>query len=80
MLRTITIRLQDRLLAQIDAEARSRRVTRADLVRERLAMAKAKKVSVWDGMQDLVLTEDRAPVDLASNNVHLRGYGRSGSR
>jgi hypothetical protein len=31
-------------------------------------------------MQDLVVEEDVAPADLASNKARLRGYGRSRSR
>ena len=79
MLRTITVKLQDRLLAEIETEARSRRVSRSEVVRERLSRAKAKKGSIWEGMQDLVVSDDGAPVDLASKKSHLRGYGRSGT-
>lgn len=79
MLRTVTVKLQDRLLAEIEAEARSRRVSRSEVVRERLASTKAKKGSLWERMQDLVVREDLAPTDLASNKSHLRGYGRSGT-
>jgi Arc/MetJ-type ribon-helix-helix transcriptional regulator len=79
-MRTVTVKLHDRLLAEIEAEARSRRVSRSDVVRERLSAVKARKGSLWDGMLDLVVSDDRAPADLASNKVHLRGYGRPGSR
>ena len=79
MLRTVTVKLHDRVLADIESEARSRRVSRSEVVRERLERSKTSKGSVWDKMQDLVVKEDRAPTDLASNKARLRGYGRSGT-
>ena len=75
-LRTVTVKLHDRLLSEIEAVARSRRVSRSEVVRERLAQTELPKGSVWDRMQDLVIDEDHAPADLASNKARLRGYGR----
>ena len=80
MLRTFTIKLQDRVLADIDAEARARRVSRSEIVRERLEKSQTSKGSVWDRMHDLVVQDDPAPADLASNKARLRGYGRSRTR
>ncbi|MBI2318021.1 MAG: ribbon-helix-helix protein, CopG family [Betaproteobacteria bacterium] len=80
MLRTVTVKLQDRLLADIEAEARARRISRSDVVRERLEKPGFSKGSLWDRMQDLVIGDDAAPVDLASNEARLRGYGRSRHR
>lgn len=80
MLRTLTVKVQDRLLADIEAEARARRVSRSEVVRERLEKRRASKGSVWDRMRDLVIGEDAAPEDLASNKARLRGYGRSAHR
>lgn len=79
MLRAISIKLHDRVLADIESEARSRRVSRSEVVRERLDRSKSAKGSVWDKMQDLVIEEDRAPTDLSSNKARMRGYGRSGT-
>ncbi len=79
-LRTVTVKLQDHLIAEIEAVARARRVSRSEIVRERLARAETPVGSVWDRMQDLVIDDDRAPADLASNKARLRGYGRSRSR
>ena len=81
MLRTVTIKLQDRVLADIDAEARGRGVSRSEVLRERLeAPSGAPNGSVWDRMQDLVIKEDSAPADLSANKSRLRGYGRSRNR
>ena len=71
MLRTITVKLHDRVLADIESEARSRRVSRSEVVRERLEHSKTARGSVWDKMQDLVVIDDRAPTDLASNKKRL---------
>lgn len=79
-LRTVTVKLQDRLLSEIEAVARARRVSRSEVVRERLEQTEVPKGSVWDRMQDLVISEDHAPADLASNKARLRGYGRSRPR
>ncbi len=79
MLRTITVKLHDSTLADIESEARSRRMTRSDILRERLERSKTSRGSVWDKMQDLVVSNDRAPVDLASNKARLNRYGRSGT-
>ena len=79
-LRTVTVKLHDRLLSEIEAVARARRVSRSEVVRERLEQAEVPKGSVWDRMQDLVIDEDHAPADLASNKARQRGYGRSRPR
>ena len=79
-LRTVTVKLHERLLAEIEAAARARRVSRSEIVRERLEQAESPAGSMWDRMRDLVIDDDRAPADLASNKSRLRGYGRSRSR
>jgi hypothetical protein len=80
MYRTISVKLKDRALADIEAEARARRITRSAVVRERLERPGAASGSVWGRMRDLVIRNDAAPADLASNKAHLRGYGRSRRR
>ena len=80
MFRTVTVKLKDRVLADIEAEARARSVTRSAIVRERLERESAPGGSVWDRMRDLVIANDSAPADLASNKARLRGYGRSRRR
>lgn len=79
-LRSITVKLPDRLLAEIEAVARARRVSRSEVVRGRLEQAEAPTGSVWDRMRDLVIEEDRSPADLSSNKARLAGYGRSRPR
>lgn len=79
MFRTVTVKLEDRVLAEIDAEARARRTTRSAVVRARLqrpAAGGGPTPSLWDRMKDLVVHDDEAPADLSSGKTHLRGYGR----
>lgn len=83
MFRTVTVKLEDRVLAEIDAEARARRTTRSAVVRARLKRPAARggpATSLWDRMKDLVIQDDDVPADLASNKARLRGYGRSRRR
>lgn len=80
MLRTVSVKLENRVLADIEAEARARRITRSAVVRERLERSGAPNASVWGRMQDLVIRSNTAPADLASNKARLRGYGASRRR
>lgn len=80
MLRTVTIKIPDRALAEIEAEARARRVSRSAVVRERLERATRRQGSIWDAMQDLVIDGRLALSGLASDKSLLRGYGRSRRR
>ncbi len=79
-LRNVTVKLEDSLLAEIESTARTRRVSRSQIMRERLERVEAPGNSVWDRMQDLVVGDDAEPPDLASNKARMRGYGRAGSR
>lgn len=80
MLRAVTVKLHDRVLADIETEARARRVTRSAVVRERLERPARPGGSAWDRMRDLVIQTDAAPADLAANKQRLRGYGRARHR
>jgi hypothetical protein len=84
-MRTITVRLPDPLMADIEAEARRRKISKSGVVRERLQRTR----SVWssavqlDDIADLIGSVDGLPTDLSSHvKPHLRatGYGRRGRR
>ncbi len=81
MLKTVTVKVEDRLLAELEAEASARGVSRSDVVRERLERPRSAKGriegSLWDRMKDLVIHDPRAPADLSSNKDHMDGYGES---
>ena len=71
----LTVKLPDPLFAEIETAARSRNVTKSDIVRERLERAKTQKTSLWSQMEDLVIEDKSLPRDLSSNKEHLRLYG-----
>jgi hypothetical protein len=81
-MKTLTVRLPDELVAQIDSESRARRVSKSDIVRERLSQSQ----SVPDplaSIADLIGSVDVGPPDLSTNlKRHLRtsGYGRKRPR
>jgi len=81
MMRTISLKLPDGLLAQLDSEAKARRVTKSQLVRESLEIALRKQspadaVSCHDLARDLAGAVKGLPEDLADNPEYLEGFGR----
>jgi len=85
-MKSITIRLPEPLIADIDAESRGRGVSKSDVVRERLergALRTAEPSPVPYDIADVVGSIDRGPSDLsARKKEHLRksGYGRKRPR
>ena len=67
-MRTLTVRLPDALVTEIEQESRSRRVSKSDIVRERLHRANQSKS---DGMRalvgDLVGSVKGLPPELSSS-------------
>lgn len=85
-MKTLTVRLPEPLAAAIEAEARGRRVSKSDVVRERLERA-APAAHEPDGapydIADLIGSVDGLPADLSANKKrYLRalGYGRKRRR
>ena len=77
-MKTITVRLPDDLAAQIEAESRARKVSKSDIVRDRLAAAQSKQAGSLDDIADLIGSVKGLPADLSANKKkYLRaGYGR----
>jgi predicted transcriptional regulator len=80
-MRTISLKLPDDLLAQLNSEAKARRVTKSGLVRESLEKAlrrqsPARAVSCYDLARDLAGTVKGLPEDLADNPEYLDGFGK----
>lgn len=80
-MRTISLKLPDDLLAQLDNEAKARRVTKSWLVRESLAGALRKQspagaVSCYDLARDLAGAVKGLPKDLADNPKYMEGFGQ----
>ena len=78
-MKTLTVKLSDPLFAEIETAARTRKVTKSVIVRERLEHAQDVKGSLWSRMEDLVIQSDSLPRDLSSNKEHLQKYGKDHS-
>lgn len=81
VMQTISLKLPDDLLAQLDNEARARGVTKSSLVRESLEKALRKQpeagvMSCYDLARDLAGTLKGLPKDLATNPKYMEGFGQ----
>jgi len=81
IMRTISVKLPDELLAQLAKEARARRGTKSRLVRESLERElheepPAGAVSCYDLARDLAGTVKGLPKDLADNPKYMEGFGQ----
>jgi hypothetical protein len=77
---TNTFKLPPATSARLAAEAKARRVTKSQIIRELLdkhfkASGKSKPVSFYDMTHDLLGTVD-GPSDLATNPKHMKNYGK----
>ena len=88
-MKTVAFRLPDNLVAEIDAEARNRRVSRSDVVRERLATYSVRAPesrappSFRDLAGDLIggVRGDGLPSDLsARKKQYLKAFGYGAKR
>lgn len=84
-MKTLTVRLPDALAAAIEDEARRRKLSKSDVVRERLertsVTAEEPNAPPYD-IAEFIGCVDGLPTDLSARKKHyLRlGYGRKGSR
>jgi len=78
-MRTISLKLPDNLLEELEREAKSRRIAKSVVVRESLEAAlrgrKRRTASCYDLAQDLAGTVKGLPRDLAHNPKYMRGFG-----
>ena len=66
-MKTITVRLPEPLAAEIDAESRSRRISKSDVVRERLQRAPSQpNPDPLASIRDLIGSVDGGRPDLSS--------------
>ena len=84
-MKTITVRLPDSIVAEIDAESRERGVSKSDIVRERLqhGASRDRRSSTLNEIADLIGSVRALPEDLsARKRKHLKttGYGRKRRR
>jgi Arc/MetJ-type ribon-helix-helix transcriptional regulator len=83
-MKTMTVKLPEPLAADIEAESRKRRISKSDVIRERLQRAAPSPKRSLDAIADLIgSVDDDLPSDLsARKKAYLRstGYGRKRSR
>jgi hypothetical protein len=77
-MKTIVVRVPDEVAAQIEAEARARKMSKSDLVRDRLTLTIPRVPASLDDIADLIGSVKGLPADLSANKKkYLRaGYGR----
>lgn len=84
--KTLTVRLPETLVFNIEEESRVRKVSKSDVIRERLrypARSARSRRAPSDPIADLVGSVDRLPADLsARSKAYLKaaGYGRKRTR
>jgi len=85
-MKTLTVRLPEPLAADIEAESRARRISKSDVVRERLQTARESArlhPASFDAIADLVGSVDGLPPDLSARKQEFlreAGYGRKRPR
>ncbi|MGA8872435.1 MAG: CopG family transcriptional regulator [Candidatus Acidiferrales bacterium] len=80
-MKTLTVRLPEPLVADIEAESRERKISKSDVVRERLERGprQRRRTASLAAIADLIGSVDGLPADLATRKKdHLRaaGYGQ----
>lgn len=85
-MKTLTVRLPEVLASEIEAESRGRKLSKSDVIRERLsgaARSSRRRIAPLDAIADLIGSVDGLPADLSSRTKHyLRssGYGQKRPR
>jgi Arc/MetJ-type ribon-helix-helix transcriptional regulator len=83
-MKTLTVRLPEPLVADIAAESRERRISKSDVVRERLERPRGRRRSAsLNAVADLIGSVDGLPADLATRKeqyLRATGYGQKRPR
>jgi Arc/MetJ-type ribon-helix-helix transcriptional regulator len=85
-MKTLTVRLPEPLAAEIEAEARGRKMSKSDVVRERLEQAPGAPRAAAappSAIADLIGSVDGLPADLSARKkryLRATGYGRKRPR
>jgi Arc/MetJ-type ribon-helix-helix transcriptional regulator len=84
-MKTLTVRLPEPLAADIEAESRGRKLSKSDVVRERLERAsrRRRRATSIDTIADLVGSVKGLPADLSTRKkkyLHSTGYGKKRPR
>jgi Arc/MetJ-type ribon-helix-helix transcriptional regulator len=85
-MKTLTVRLPEALVAELEAESRQRNISKSDVVRERLTRTERRRrqsTATLDAIADLVGSVDGLPRDLSAQTkkyLQSTGYGRKRAR
>jgi len=85
-MRTLTVRLPEALAANIEAESRERRISKSDVVRERLESAangQGRATASLEAIAELIGSVDGLPADVSSRKkryLKTMGYGQERTR
>jgi Arc/MetJ-type ribon-helix-helix transcriptional regulator len=85
-MKTLTVRLPEALVAEIEAESCRRRMSKSDVVRERLtgaATSRRRRPALLDAIADVVGSVDGLPCDLSGRTkkrLKSKGYGDKRAR
>lgn len=85
-MKTLTVRLPEPLVADIEEESRGRKISKSDVVRERLELAPGKlrrRAASFNAIADLIGSVDGLPADLSARKkdyLRTTGYGKKRSR
>ena len=85
-MKTLTVRLPEPLVSEIEAESRARNISKSDVVRERLRPSAARRRARPDPLHDiadLIGSVKGLPADLSSRRRHYltsAGYGQKRAR
>ena len=85
-MKTLTVRLPEPLVAEIEAESHTRKLSKSDIVRERLQLVtrpSRRQSASLDAIADLIGSVDGLPADLSAHKkryLQATGYGRKRAR
>ena len=85
-MKTLTVRLPEALVAQIESESRRRKLSKSDVVRERLSRTdgkRSRRPAAFDAIADLIGSVDGLPADLGARKkrcLKATRYGRKRHR
>jgi Arc/MetJ-type ribon-helix-helix transcriptional regulator len=85
-MKTVTVRLPEPLVAEIEAESRGHKCSKSDIVRERLQRAgrpRRRQSTPLDAIADLIGSVDGLPADLSARKkryLKAMGYGQKRAR
>ena len=84
-MKTLTVRLPETLVADIEAESRGRKISKSDVVRERLERParRRRRTASLNAIADLIGSVDGLPADLTMRKkeyLHATSYGQKRPR